>query len=67
MLVRLKDRPAPIHPESEPVDAPFIIEKKTLVFEEEEEEYKKRGLVFAGESVMTCDVSCVICSLVVYC
>lgn len=47
MLVRLKDRPAPIQPESEAQEVPFIIEKKTVVYDEAEEEYKSRGYVFA--------------------
>jgi hypothetical protein len=54
MLVRLKDRPAPIQPESEAVAVPFIIEKKTVVYDDTVEDYKTRGYVFAGEAVAEC-------------
>jgi hypothetical protein len=53
MLVRLKDRPAPIQPESEAVAVPFIIEKKTVVYDDTVEDYKTRGYVFAGEQSLT--------------
>lgn len=49
MLVRLKDRPAPIQPESEALDVPFIIEKKTVVYDDAVEDYKARGYVFAED------------------
>jgi hypothetical protein len=50
MLVRLKDRPAPIQPESEALAVPFIIEKKTIVYDDAVEDYKAKGFVFAGST-----------------
>jgi len=46
MFIRLKDRAAPIQPESEAKVVPFIIEKKTIVREDEVEEYKVKGYQF---------------------
>lgn len=48
MLVRLKDRPAPIQPESEAMVVPFLIEKKTVVYDDTVEDYTTKGLVFQG-------------------
>lgn len=48
MLVRLKDRPAPIQPESEALDVPFVIEKKEVQYDDAVDDYKAKGYVFAG-------------------
>lgn len=51
MLVRLKDRPAVITPQSEAQPVPFVVEKKTILRnpEEEEEEERQRTFQFAED------------------
>lgn len=49
MLVRLRDRPAPIQPESEALPVPFMIEKKTVVYDDHSDDFLIKGLVFAGD------------------